>query len=239
MQANSLFYENKYSKIIINDNIAVIAIEKMQFVLIFVVSGSEPNQMNIYNNYSEEKLLHLLTEGDANALSSLYYLHVKQLKFFVLRTAKSAALTEDVVHDTFIKVWENRDKINVAQPFKPYLYTIARRHLLNLLKRAQHELSILEEMKKNVQLEACTTELLMDYTESSSIFSEAINSLPQQRKEVFIRCRIQGLTYKQAATELGISESTVNQQMVKALKSIRELITIRTAVLVLMAAIGK
>lgn len=208
-------------------------------MLIFVVSDSQANQMNIYNNYSEEKLLSLLVEGDPNALSSLYYLHVKHLKYFVLRTAKSTVLAEDVVHDTFIKVWENRAKIDQGQPFKPYLYTIARRHLLNLLKRAQHEVNIMEEIKKSSVSEENATELLIDYTESSSIFSEAISNLPEQRKEVFIRCRIQGLTYKQAAAELGISESTVNNQMVKALKSIRDFISIRTAVLVLMAAIIK
>lgn len=195
--------------------------------------------MNIYNDYSEQQLLRLLTEGDTSALSDLYYLHVKQLKYFVQRTAKSATLTEDVVHDTFIKVWENRDKIDCAQPFKPYLYTIARRHLLNLLKRAQHEVSILEEIKNNVAKEENSTDLLIDYTESASIFIEAINRLPEQRKEVFIRCRIQGLTYKQAATELGISESTVNNQMVKAFKSIRSFINMRTAVLILLAAIEK
>lgn len=195
--------------------------------------------MNIYNDYSEEKLLTLLIGGDVNALSSLYYLHVKQLKYFVLRTAKSASLAEDVVHDTFIKVWESRDKIDPAQSFKPYLYTIARRHLINLLKRAQHEFSIIEEIKKNVKGEDHATDLLMDYTESSAIFNEAIKRLPEQRREVFIRCRIQGLTYKQAAEELGISESTVNNQMVKALKSIREFITIRTAVLLLMATVIK
>lgn len=208
-------------------------------MLIFVVSGWEPSLMNIYNNYNEKELLTLLREGDANALSRLYYLHVKQLKYFVLRTAKSSLLAEDVVHDTFIKVWENRDKIDAEQLFKPYLYTIARRHLLNLLKRAQHETSIMEEIKKSSTSEENGTELLLDYIESSSIFSEAIKSLPEQRREVFIRCRIQGLTYKQAALELGISESTVNNQMVKALKSIRGFITIRSAMMVLMAAIIK
>jgi RNA polymerase sigma-70 factor (family 1) len=195
--------------------------------------------MNIYSNYSEKKLLILLAEGDTNALSSLYHLHVKQLNYFVLRTAKSSLLAEDVVHDTFIKVWENREKIDSAQPFKPYLYTIARRHLLNLLKRAQHEISIMAEIKKNTVSEENATELSVDYSESSSMFMEAINSLPEQRKEVFIRCRIQGLTYKQAAAELGISESTVNNQMVKALKTIRGFITMRTAVLVLLAAVTK
>ena len=157
------------------------------------------------------------------------------MKYFVLRTAKSSLLAEDVVHDTFIKVWENRDKIDCELPFKPYLYTIARRHLLNLLKRAQHEINIVDEMRRSVINEENSTELLLDYSESSSIFQEAIKSLPEQRREVFIRCRIQGLTYKQAAVELGISESTVNNQMVKALKSIRGFITIRSAMILLIA----
>lgn len=195
--------------------------------------------MNNYSDYSEKELLDLLKTGDANALSELYNIHVQLLKYFVQRTAKSEVLTEDVVHDTFIKIWESRDKIDADQAFKPYLYTVARRHLLNLLKRAKHEVSILEEIKKSLVIGENATEMLLEYTESSSVYIEAINRLPEQRREVFIRCRIQGLTYKQAAEELGISESTVNNQMVKAFKSIRSFITFRTAILALIAVAVK
>lgn len=192
-----------------------------------------------YNNLSEGELIILLKQDDTHALSRLYYNHVKQLQYFILKAAKSPFLVEDIVHDTFVKIWENRDNIDPNQPFKPYLYTIAKRHLINLLKRARHESSIMEEIKKYALETENSTELLLDYSESNFIFKEAVKCLPERCREVFVRCRMQGLTYKQAADELGIAESTVNNQMVKALKSIREFITLRNALLVILLHIIK
>lgn len=195
--------------------------------------------MHIYNNLSEHDLVRLLKQDDTRALSRLYYLHVKQLQYFILKAAKSPFFAEDIVHDTFVKIWENRQNIDPDQPFKPYLYTIAKRHLLNLLKRARHESSIMEEIKKHTLESENSTELSLDYSESNFIFKEAIKCLPDRCREVFVRCRMQGLTYKQVADELGIAESTVNNQMVKALKSIREFITFRNALLVILLHIIK
>lgn len=195
--------------------------------------------MDRYNKYNEKEMIELLKQDDTQALSVLYYTHVKQLKYFVLKTAKSPFLAEDVVHDTFIKIWESRSQIDADQPFKPYLYTVARRHLLNLLKRAQQESAIVEEIRRHAVSEENTTTLLLEYNESNSLFSEAVDNLPAQCREVFVRCRLHGLTYKQTAVELGIAESTVNNQMVKAMKSIREFITLRNAFMLLIACILK
>ena len=191
--------------------------------------------MSQYVNYSENELVTLLGQGDTIALSSLYYRHVKQLKYYVQRTARSPFLVEDIVHDTFIKIWEARGTIDPGQPFKPYLFTVAKRTLLTMLKRAQHESGIIAEMRKYATEGEQTTERTIAYNESDTLVTEAVNSLTGQSKEVFIRCRVQGLTYKQAAEELNITESTVNKHMNKALRDIRQYITLRHAVAVLLA----
>lgn len=189
--------------------------------------------MDTYDKYDEKELIRLLREDDQQAFGVLYYRYVKPLKFFVQKVVKSPALSEDIVHDTFIKVWDSRSHIDAEQAFKPYLYTIARRHLLNLLKRAQHESSIVEEMRRHAIPGENSTGLMMDYNESNVLLHEAMDRLPSQCREVFVRCRVQGLTYKETASELGIAESTVNNQMVKALKSIREFMTLRNAFMLL------
>jgi RNA polymerase sigma-70 factor (family 1) len=195
--------------------------------------------MDIYSGHTERALIELLQQNDTTALSTLYYTHVKQLKYFIQKAAKSSSLAEDIVHDTFIKIWENRMQIDLEQAFKPYLYTVARRHLLNLMKRANQELSIVEEIRKYSNSEDNSTELLVEYNESNALYTEAINSLPAQCREVFLRCKVQGQTYKQAAKDLGIAESTVNNQMTKALKSIREFINLRNSMLIILALISK
>jgi RNA polymerase sigma-70 factor (family 1) len=194
--------------------------------------------MNAYKEYSETELIALLRQSDPHALSSLYYLHVKQLKYYIQRTAQSPFLAEDIVHDTFIKIWENRTQIDPKQSFKPYLFTIAKRNLLNMLKRAQHETSIVIEIRRYATDEENTTELQLNYNESNSLISEAINNLSGKCKDVFMRCRLQGLTYKQAAEELGITESTVNKHMSQAIRLIREYINLRNGVALLIASIS-
>jgi len=193
--------------------------------------------MNNYSERSEKELIELLKQDDQRAFSSLYFQNIQKLKYFIQRTTKSPHLAEDIVHDTFVKLWESRKEIDALKPLKPYLYTIAKRTLLNVLKRANHEVSILTEIRKYAKETENTTDLEIEYNESNSLIAEALHSITGQPKEVFIRCRIQGLTYKQVAEELGITESTVNKHMHKALKLIREYIKYKNALAVLLAFI--
>lgn len=177
--------------------------------------------MGKYDGLNDRELISLLQQGDEGALRPIYDTYIRQLHYFILRTAKSRQLAEDVIQDVFIKVWDNRMQIDMEQPFKPYLYAIAKRHLLNLLKRAQHESYIIDEIRKSTSPVENTTDMTIDFQESNVAITEAIDKLPNQCREVFLRCKIKGLSYQQTAEELGITEGTVNSQMVKALKSIR------------------
>ncbi|WP_316838108.1 RNA polymerase sigma factor [Pedobacter nutrimenti] len=193
-----------------------------------------------YDELSDQELAILLQQGDERALRALYDRHIKQLHYFILRGAKSHALTQDIVHEAFIKIWENRLVLNPNQCTKAYLYTIAKRHMLNLLKRAQHESAILEEIKRNTIPIGSCTDMEMDFKESSAIFNEAINHLPTQMQKVFLSCKIHGLSYKQTADNLGITEGTVNNQMVKALKSLKQFLTAKNVInLILLYSLRK
>ncbi|WP_256004835.1 RNA polymerase sigma factor [Pedobacter deserti] len=191
--------------------------------------------MSRYHGLNETELVLLLKKGDENALRPLYDMHVVQLHHFIIRTAKSKQLAEDVVHDVFVKIWEKRAQIDSTQPFKTYLYSIAKNHLLNLLKRARHEHSILEEIRKYAIPIENTTDWQIEFTEGNAVLNEAMEKLPEQCRQVFIRCKIQGLSYREAAAELGITEGTVNAQMVKALRIIREYISFKNAILLVIA----
>lgn len=186
---------------------------------------------NIYNGFDEKKLLLLLKNNDSRALSALYHRYTNPLRNFIIRIAKSPELTDDIIHDTFIKVWEYRLNIDIDLPFKTLLFTIAKRLLLNLFKRAKHEQLILAEIKKYAIIYHNETDDMVSYNESNLLLSEAINQLPKSCREVFVKCRIEGASYREASAELGIAESTINNQMVKALKFIRKYLTVKNTAL--------
>ena len=188
-----------------------------------------------YDGFTERELIILLQQDDEEALRPLYESHLKPLHYFILRIAKSKQLAEDVVQDVFLKIWDSRKLIDPDQPFKTFLYIIAKRHLLNMLKRVQHETFILEEIRKYTVTVEHTTDHQLEYSESNALLKEAMEKLPPQCKTIFLRCKIEGKPYKQVAAELGIAEGTVHAQMVKALKIIREYITFKNAILLLLA----
>ncbi|EDM38485.1 RNA polymerase ECF-type sigma factor [Pedobacter sp. BAL39] len=171
---------------------------------------------------NEHHLLEQLKSGDQRALSELYHRYSNRLTYYVQRTSKSPFLAEDVVHDTFIKIWQSREQLDPSKPFESYLFVIAKRTLLNLLKRARHETSILAEIKKYAIIEDESTEKFLAYQESNRLINAAIETLSGQVKKTFIYCRVQDMSYKQAAEALNITESTVNKHMSKALQTIRE-----------------
>jgi RNA polymerase sigma-70 factor (family 1) len=177
---------------------------------------------------NEHRLIIRLKAGDQDSLSTLYNLYSDQLIYYVQRAAKSPFLAEDVVHDVFLKIWQHRDELDASRPIRPYLYVVAKRTLLNFLKRTRHEGQIISEIKKYALKEDHSTQLLLEYNESSKLINEAIDSLSGQVKKTFIHCRLQGMSYKQAAEILQITESTVNKHMSKALQLIREFLNART-----------
>ncbi len=176
------------------------------------------------NNNVENELLIKLRGGSMTALSDLYDKYHQPLMAFVMRTAKLDVLAEDIVHDTFIRLWEKRDRLDVNMPVRPYLFTIARRLLLNTLRRLQHESAIIEELRNRVPAIMRGTDDQLDYKESESLLKEAIDKLPDRCRDVFVSCFVSGSAYRETAGKLGISENTVSNQMVKAMKMVRQYI---------------
>ncbi len=169
----------------------------------------------------ELELLKKLRGHDADAFSIIYKSYVKKIYAYILSIVKSQALAEDITHDVFVKLWENAQDIHIDKPVQAYLYTLARNHSLNIIRRASRETWISDEIISNAKTR---TEDGLQFTqrkETGRYIKSAIDLLPPQRRMIYELCRNQGYSYKEAAEQLGIKDSTVNSQMVKALKTIK------------------
>ena len=134
------------------------------------------------------------------------------------------AMIEDAVSETFIKLWEERDNLQI-ESIKTYLYQSARNRMLNSIRDENRRNAFLEqwvqsEMEKN-QGEEC-----FNIDEFSRRVQNAIDSLPDKCKTVFDLSKKKNFTYKQIAEKLGISIKTVETQMGIALRKIREQLSI-------------
>lgn len=179
----------------------------------------------------ELELLEKLKNKDESAFSELYSLYMRRIYAYALSILKSPMLAEDVTQDTFVKLWESAAFIQTDRTLLPYLFTIVRNKSLNVIRLASRESWITEEIATYAIDHSENPEQYAQRKQTDEYLTQAIDQLPPQRRMIYELCRNHGYTYKEAAKKLGIKDTTVNSQMVKALKSIRQYIVRKGALL--------
>ena len=170
---------------------------------------------------NEENIsLRQLKLDDERAYEEIYFLYHKRLYSFAFKYLKSRELAEDAVHDTFIKLWDNRQ--NIQTSIRGFLFTTARNHVMNMIRN--HKRKVL----KHIQLEQQKTphrnktEEVILYSEYQKILARGLDELPEGKKNIFKLKTAQGLTNPEIAAKLGISIHTVKSQYYQASQFIRK-----------------
>lgn len=129
---------------------------------------------------------------------------------------------EEIVQSTFMSVWEKRDALEIRTAVKPYLYAMVRNACLNVIKHekvkqvhAAGEIALAERSVESVTRTVMAAEL-------EDKIQEALLKLPEQCRLVFKLSRFEELKYAEIAEQLNISVKTVENQMGKALKIMRD-----------------
>lgn len=131
-------------------------------------------------------------------------------------------MAEEVVQQTFIRVWEVREKIDPAENFISYLCTIARNMSMNMYQHQTVEYIYTEYLLKSSSDRDHQTEENTDLRFLNDYIDSLAEELPPSRKKIFLLSKRRGYTNKEIAAMLGISESTVATQLSLAVKFMRE-----------------
>ncbi|TCS85322.1 RNA polymerase sigma-70 factor (ECF subfamily) [Anseongella ginsenosidimutans] len=190
------------------------------------------NSSEAVDNHSDDEagLVSGVIDGDERAFARVYEKYHRHLYFFALKFVKSEELAGEVVHDVFLKVWENRRRLNKELSFRGYLLTICKNHVLNLLKRASMETSIKAEILRNCPPSHVETEDSIHYEDYYQFALRAIEQLPPQRQLVFKMCRIEGRSYDEVAAALGISKGTVRDHLFKGSRYVKEYLSVHAGI---------
>ncbi len=167
-----------------------------------------------------------IKNGDHKAFIILYDKHAKEMYHFMKRYIQSSEVIDDLIHDTFINLWNARARINTNKPIQPYLYRIARNLMFKEIKKQIIQANLfvdVNQAENKVSSQYCIENMLYE-KEYFTIYNLAINRLPPQRKRVFRMSREEGLSYSEIAGSLEISTQTVKEHMSLAMKSIKEYI---------------
>jgi len=162
-----------------------------------------------------------IANDDQHAYRQLFIQFYNKLARFVMGFTKNKELTEEIVSDVFINVWRRRKNIEEIKNLKLYLYVSAKNITFNYLKKLHREnLTDLDSVEIEPEDPFADPGAALITREMNLKLKTAINALPPRCKLIYTLIKEDGLTYKQTAQLLGISESTVDNQLSIALKKI-------------------
>jgi len=174
-------------------------------------------------NNSEQKLVHDLKRGQKKALKSLYDSHSVRLFNLAYRITSNREDAEEVVQDTFVKLWKFRSGIDTDCDILGYIIVITRNLAIDVLKGRSKRIET--ENGEHVLLQKLSENNNFYFEETARQFDAAIAQLPPKRREVFILKIHTNLTNKQIASKLNISETMVEKQMRLASSTLREIMS--------------
>ncbi len=161
---------------------------------------------------------------------NVYVAHYSKMKRFAKEYVLLEEDAENIVQDVFLQLWENKQIIKMPINMVAFLFTATKNRCLDYLKHKKVVLkatnTLMEEQKITMEmnlesLEAFDQSVFAENT-VESILTNAIDSLPEKCREIFIKSRLEGKKHKEIAAELNISTHTIEAQMNIALKKIRQ-----------------
>ncbi len=179
--------------------------------------------MEVYRNI-EQELVEQFRAGNEMAFELIFLRTKGKLKGFLSKVLPCDEDAESILQEIYLKLWSHRKSIKADKNFETYLYAIARNMVVDVMRKRFHKQKYLEELYcqlKEGNENSFDTLATVEYSELERKFFELIEKLPEKRQVIFRLNKIEGLTYKEIANRLNISENTVDSQIRQALVFLR------------------
>ncbi len=163
-----------------------------------------------------------IKSGDLRVFEDLFRSLYQPLCFYALKYVSVPDTAEEIVQDLFFTLWEKREELTITTSLQAYMYTATHNRCLKFLDHRQIEQKY-EKYRR--ELSADSFEPAADLTsvnEIQRIINKTLDSLPDKCSRIFRLNRYEGLRYNDIASKLSISVKTVEANMGKALKMLRE-----------------
>lgn len=170
------------------------------------------------SDLSDGELIRLIRAHDQSAFVFVYNKYWAEMYACAFHLFPDREICEDLIHDVFIYVWNNRTKLEIKS-VRDYLYIAIKNRTLNKIRSRKHHIQIDTDQLNEPSPEAADKKLLAG--EISDLFERGLQTLPEKCKQIMILSRKEHLSNKEIADRLNISTKTVENQINIGLKKIR------------------
>ncbi|MGQ8338602.1 RNA polymerase sigma factor [Sunxiuqinia sp. A32] len=180
---------------------------------------------------SQEKIiLKELKQGNEEAYKQLFEHYYESLVLYCQNLSGNRSQAEDIVQETFIKIWNNRNALDITTSIRSYLYrSVYNNFIKEYTKKVKAEKILLD-----VKRETLNNLIELDreiYDRKIKLIENAIEELPRKCKKVFLMSKVDGYKYKEIAKLLSISEKAVEKHISRAIARIKENLKVKSNLL--------
>jgi len=177
--------------------------------------------MLAHNIHTETELLELLKTGDKAAFTSIYETHAASLTGFAAARLASLEEARDIIHDLFVYLWNERERIHIKGPLKSFLFAAVRYRIIDHIRKSATRKAYAGMLQRLSDHIISDTEEKLVLKNLHHTLENAVEDLPSRTKQIYRLSRDRHLAVKEIAHELGVSEQTVKNQLSAALSHLR------------------
>jgi len=166
----------------------------------------------------DRRLWENIKKGNKESLKILHDRYFHQMILYTLKSVHETGEVEELVSDCFIKLWENKKKIEIKESVKSYLFFVLRNSIVDNYRAKR----IITESLEQEQVTDIADEFYFDEQSRYADLYHTINKLPVQRKKILEMAVFDEMTYQEIADSLEISKNTVKTQIGRAYRFLKE-----------------
>ncbi len=170
----------------------------------------------------EKYIIQGLRSGRESAYRQLFEQYYQKLVFFACKYLEDLESARDIVQEFYLYLYESRHSISIQTSLKSYLYSAAKNRCLNLVKHEQVKEKHRNMSRSEANVSDPNLEEIMDAVELEARVYEIVSRLPEKCRQIYIMSRVDGKRNREIVDELYLSVRTVETQISKALKSLRD-----------------
>lgn len=178
--------------------------------------------MNHSENDFDRTCIQGIHEGDEHAFKLLFMKYYSSMSSIAANFVDSNDIGKEVAQEVLLNIWERGKDWQPQGPLKSYLYHSVYKKSLNYIKQDQRRRNAMQRFKFEHEFQNISGYNETDTDDLVQQIWKAVNKLPKQRYIIFTLQKKYGLTYREVAEIMEISTKTVENQMGKALKFLRE-----------------
>jgi RNA polymerase sigma-70 factor (family 1) len=177
--------------------------------------------MASYDLTTEKALLQEISMGNSGAFATMFNLYKGRILSFVDSFVHDRADSEEIVQETFMVIWQNREKLQLIEHPRNYIYTIARNKTYDYLTKINKSEKSINSAWISTTQTLNNIDEQINLKESLQLIDNVLHKMSPQKQMIFKMSRYQYMSHEEIANSVGLSKSRVKNVIVEVLKHLK------------------